>query len=220
VVGFPAAVKDFVIDAISDINTEEVTWPFNHVTATQVLSTDGTQTYSFPSDFTTCDWESFFLNRDDNLTIPAIGTALRYVNYDFWRQKLRPRDVAMLAANYGPPQYIFQTQDGPNKFGVSPPSNQAYTLTYEYYNVPPDLVLYSDTPNIPPKYQSVIIDGATYYSYLFRDNAPEAKGMLEQFQAGIKQMRTELINRNEMMLNDVLPHGGQVARSFGWGYGY
>src|SRR5712692_4927763 len=70
-VGFQAAVKDAILDSVSNIYSEEITWPFAHKTGSQVLLTDGTQTYSFPADFSTADWESFFLFRNDALTPPA-----------------------------------------------------------------------------------------------------------------------------------------------------
>lgn len=231
-VGFQQAVKEGVLDAISDINTEELQWPFNHNATIQILATNGTQIYSFPANTTSADFDSFYLKRDDNAVIPIANggdgvTAHRIVakpipriNYLKWVQKFRDRDDAMNLVNYATPDFVFQTQDNPNNFGITPPSNQAYTVAYEYWSNPADMALFSDTPNIPIQFQSVIIDGATYYAYLFRDNASEAKAMLDQFQAGIRQMRTQLINREENMENDVLPHGGGVARSFGYGFGF
>lgn len=218
-VGFQQAVKEGIIDAISDINTEELTWPFNHVSSTQLI-TVGTQFYSFPADYSVVDYDSFFLNRDDTLTPPVVGKPLQYITYNYWRKKLKDRDVALNSANFAPPDYVFLTQDNPNQWGISPLPNQAFHIFYEYYSAGPDMALYNDVPNVYPKYQSVIIDGATYYAYLFRDNAPEAAKMLEQFQAGIRQMRTELINRDDYMTNDVLPHGGGTARSYGYGFGF
>lgn len=219
-VGFQQAVKEAVLDSVSDILQEEYTWPFLHSNGSQILLTDGTQRYSFPVDFSTADWNSFFLNRNDILTPPVVGKPIYPINYDRWLSKLRDRDVAMNASNYSTPDFVVQTQDNPNQFLITPPSAQAYTVSYEYYISPVDMAASTDIPIIYPKYQSVIIDGAHYYTLLWRDNAPEAKQMLEQFQAGIKQMRTELINREDRMENDVLPHGGGVARSFGYGFGF
>lgn len=231
-IGFQQAVKEGVLDAISDINTEEIQWPFNHASGSQTLATDGTQIYSFPGTVATVDWDSFFLVRNDTLPIPianggdgvtarpVVGKPIPRINYNKWLQKFKDRDVAMNLVNYATPDFVFQTQENPNNFGITPPSNQLFTVTYEYWTNANDIVLYSDIPNIPSNFTSVIIDGATYYAYLFRDNASEAKAMLDQFQAGIRQMRTILINREENMENDVLPHGGGVARSYGYGFGF
>ena len=230
-VGFQQAVKEGVIDAISDINTEEIEWPFNHNSTTQTLLTDGTQLYPLVTGTQTVDWDSFFLQRNDTLPVPVfnsgdgttakpvVGKPIPRINYNRWLQKFKDRDVAMNPNQYATPDFVFQALDGSN-FGISPPSLQAYTVYYEYWGVPPDISAATDIPNIPGQFHTVIIDGATYYAYLFRDNAQEAKAMLDQFQAGIRQMRTILINREENMENDVLPHGGMVARSFGYGFGF
>ena len=48
--------------------------------------------------------------------------------------------------------------------------DKAYTITYEYFNFPVDLTLYTDAPAIPERFKFVITDGAMYHAYMFRDN--------------------------------------------------
>lgn len=64
---FHDTMKNFINDAIRDINQEEIEWPFNISQQTQAL-TPGVQQYDLPSSYTSIDWESFFLYMPELLT--------------------------------------------------------------------------------------------------------------------------------------------------------
>lgn len=113
----------------------------------------------------------------------------------------------------GAPSQVFQTQDHLN-FGLSTVPDTVYQIDYEYWYKPTDLVAYSDTTVIPDRYSKVIIDGATYYSYMFRDNAEEAAAVEKKFISGISQMRTELINRQLYMRSDNIQRGNYSTVGF------
>ena len=53
-----------------------------------------------------------------------------------------------------------------------------------------------DVPTIPFRFKHVIVDGAMYHSYMFRDNLESATLSLRKFEDGLKQMRTLLVNEN------------------------
>jgi hypothetical protein len=74
--------------------------------------------------------------------------------------------------------------------------NLAYAIDYEYYINPVDLELYDDVPTIPEQFRHVIVDGAMYYAYMFRDNIEMASMSQSNLKNGIRQMRTLLVNEN------------------------
>lgn len=188
--GFHAAAKDAVNSAIRDIQQAEIEWPFNHVTATQVLDgANHTQFYALPADAESIDWESFYLVRDDALD--CTGTWLKPVSYDEWLQRHRHSDDNNSTGSI--PHFVIRDQK--LQFGVSPVPDKNYMVTFEYWKVPSELVNYTDEPNIPAQFQSVIVDGAMYYAYMFRDNMEQAQLTQRKFEQGIKRMRTLLINR-------------------------
>jgi hypothetical protein len=52
--------------------------------------------------------------------------------------------------------------------------DKAYTIEYEFFMFPADLETYDDVPTIPFRFKHVIVDGAMYHSYMFRDNLESA----------------------------------------------
>jgi hypothetical protein len=71
--GFQAAAKDFVNDAIRDINNAELEWPFNWRQGTQTL-TPGELEYSLPAAYSVVDWESFSLEVPNQITNGTFDT--------------------------------------------------------------------------------------------------------------------------------------------------
>jgi hypothetical protein len=66
--GLHAATKDAVLHAIAKINSAEFEWPFNATTYTQTLQA-GVESYRFPSDLKTVDFNSFQIQRDVNSVV-------------------------------------------------------------------------------------------------------------------------------------------------------
>ncbi len=81
------------------------------------------------------------------------------------------------------------------EFILVPEPDQAYTLVYEYYTLGFDLESHDDVPSIPEPYRHVIINGAMYYVYQFRNDAQMANMSLQMFEDGIKYLRSLHINR-------------------------
>ena len=92
--------------------------------------------------------------------------------------------------------FVFRTQD--DKFGLYPiPDSDKYTVNYEYWKTHSDLSASTDTPDIPAIYHDVVVARAKYYIYSLRSDVPLANIANQDFLAGVKRMRIELINRQE-----------------------
>jgi hypothetical protein len=74
--------------------------------------------------------------------------------------------------------------------------DKAYRVEYEYFLHPVNLSLHDDVPMIPEPYKYVIVDGAMYYCYMFRDNMEMASISKNKFDEGMKNMRKILVNEN------------------------
>lgn len=122
---------------------------------------------------------------------------LSYMEYDQWRERFRQGDMRMTPTSYTKPTWVFSTQN--DRFGVSTIPDKSYSVAYNYWSAPVKLNLYSDTTVIPDRYESVWLEGATYYMYMFRDNIEQASKAERRFKDGIREMRTDLINKNRMM---------------------
>lgn len=197
--GFHSQVKDAVNAAVREINEAEFEWPFNHVEASQTLEV-GVTSYDFPGGFKTVDLDTFQLMRDDALSVKA--KRLKQTVWEDYCLSQRDIDDNMDAEDYSAPRLVYRTQNG--GWGLTPPPDLAYTVRYEYYWNPPEMVLYSDTTTIPDVYDHVIVDGALHHGYMFRDNPEAAAVCYKRFESGIKRMRTLLINRYQHVSSTML----------------
>jgi hypothetical protein len=188
--GFHSQVKDAVNASIREINEAEFEWPFNHVAGSQVL-TPGERYYDFPATFKTVDLDTFKIARDDGLQVKA--KRLTPVMWEDYTRYARDIDDNLDATGYTLPRSVYRTQDG--HWGLTPPPDLAYTVNFEYFSNPTELSAYTDTTTIPATYDHVIVDGALYHGFLFRDNPEGAAAAYKRFDSGIKRMRTLLINR-------------------------
>lgn len=210
-VSFQSAVKDFINNAISDIQNAELEWPFNFSTATITTTANSTSTsfYSLAADYATVDWDSFFIQP---LSTTITAASLKYIDFDEWRSKYKAADRQIMndAVGWGKPTFIFQNQANPTQLGLSTVPDAVYTIEYDYWKVPAALSVYTDVHTLPTRYEHIIIDGAMYYSYLFRDNIQEASDAKKKFEVGVAAMRTELINKQKDMTNGMIARGGGV----------
>lgn len=193
--GFYYAAKDAVNSSIRTINHQQYEWPFNHVTAEETV-TAGVVRYQFPTEMKTVNMDSFRLKRDDALNVES----RKLLPYDYEEYLERYVDAEYNTTDTGirgVPYIVFRAPS--QEYGLYPPPNAAYTVIYEYYRLPFDLILFDDVPNIPEQFRHVIVEGAMYHAYLFRGDTENAALSLQRFDAGIKNMRSLLINRYEYM---------------------
>ncbi len=164
-------------------------WPFALATQTQTL-TVGTGTYSFPSNTSTVDWDSFYLKK---LTAannqPSRLAVLTYTDY---LNNHRPQEDTNGTGGYGPAIAVYQTQE--SKFGVTPKPDQAYEIEYKYWSFPADLAESTDVAIIPDRFTNVLIDGAMFYMLMFRSNEQGAAVYKDKFDTGIRAMRRLLLD--------------------------
>lgn len=193
--GFYNSAKDAVNSAIRTVNHQQYEWPFNHVTAEEVL-TPGTVRYNFPTDLKIVNMDSFRIKRDNSLNVDS--RKLLTFDYEEYVEKFvdaeyNTSDTSIRRVPY----VVFRTPS--QEYGIYPPPDKAYTIVYEYYRLPFDLILFDDVPNIPEQFRHVIVDGSMYHAYLFRGDTENAALSLQRFDKGVKDMRSLLINRIEYM---------------------
>ena len=133
-----------------------------------------------------------------NITEDIDPQRLQHITYEDFARNYRETDASIDSSSYGTPEYVYPTQDG--KFGLHPiPDRGNYTVLFEYWTTHTELSAYDDTPTLATRYQDIVVSRAKYYDYMLRGDADMADRCMVQYQDGIKRMRLELINRDEVM---------------------
>lgn len=184
-----AAAKDSINSSIREIYQSGQEWPFLKTTYTQVL-TAGTKEYSFPSGYSSVDWETFYLKKLSSQENQPL--VLKAISYEEYVSRYRTVDDTGNASGISAPELVYQTFG--DNFGVTPIPNAAYEIEYVYWSVPASLSAYNDECIIPERFNHVIIDGAMSYMMQFRSNAQSAAMHQEKFQQGIKAMKRVLFD--------------------------
>lgn len=203
-IGFYAQIKDGVNASINKINQEQFEWPFNHVTQEDTL-VPGTIRYSFQSGSKTVDMDSFRIKRDDTLGVST--KKLRIMTYEEFLSKYS--DSEYNSNSLSTPTYVVRTPS--LEYIVYPSPDKEYTVVYEYYSIPSQLVLATDVPSIPEQFRFTLVDGAMYHAYLFRGDLNSAELSYQKYVDGIKDMRTLLVNRYEYARSTVNVRGNTYA---------
>ena len=205
-----ALAKDSINNSIRSILQTGQEWPFLRVTYTQPL-TAGVNIYSFPSNYSSADWETFYLKKSTSLNNSP--RFLPTIPYDEYIQKYRGSDDNSNPSGSSSPNAVFQTNQ--EKFGVSPIPDEAYEVEYSYWSFPADLTLYTDVSVIPNRFKSVVIDGAMMYMMRFRSNEQSASIHQQNFQDGIKTMRRVLIDEHLQIRSTVVVGGSGSSVTLG-----
>jgi hypothetical protein len=190
VIGFRSQVKDAVNASLHEISQREYYFPFNHTTGSLTL-VSGTGTYTLATTLKIADWNSFRINYDSVNDFAA--RKLKQINYDTFLSRYFERDSEATSGDYDQPIYVYRTPD--DKAGFTPIPNAAYSVSYDYYAYHTDLSASTDVMTVPDAFKHVIIDGALYHCYMFRDNSQQAALVKQKFDLGIDHMRSILINR-------------------------
>lgn len=190
--GFYAQIKDSINSAVRDINQMHFYWPFNHNTD-DITLTPGELRYPLPENAKYVDFYTVRLQRNTSL---GVGSALhlRQISYDEYIDRYIDQEFETDTTKGTFPRYVVRSKDGDIIFAPMP--DKAYTVEYEYFMFPADLTTYDDVPTIPYRFKHVIVDGAMYHAYMFRDNLESASLALRKFEEGTKHMRTLLVNEN------------------------
>jgi hypothetical protein len=202
--------KDAVNASCRHIIQRGQQWPFLATTATQVLVV-GQAEYSFPADYSSADWQTFFLKSDT-----VLGNSARFVqeiSFDAYTQYHRIIDDEATAGDYSIPLSVYPTVDG--KFGFTPLPNAAYSVEYRYYAFPTvDLVNASDVfatvTKIPDRFKHIAIDGAMMYLMRYRSNEQSAMLHEKSFHNGIEDMRRLLLQQPPSVVSKQIVRSGSA----------
>lgn len=196
--GVYADNKNHVNNALNRINREEFEWPFNHVTKTQVLTIEQSD-YPYEPDAKSIAFDTFRLRGDSSLNI--LSRQLPPMDYEEVLHKYT--DYEFNPADYsGKPTNVCRNRN--MSYKILPPPDGEYTIRYEYYKLPVDMVNWDDVPTIPEHFRWVIVEGAMYFAYLFRGGVEEAAVAENLFEKGIKDMRKIFINRTEYARSTII----------------
>ena len=188
--GFRAQVKDAINSSIQEISQKEFEFPFNF-TAGSLTLVVGQQEYSLPADFKIADWDSFRINFDADNNFSA--RKLKLISYDTFLKRFFERDSEATTSDYDQPIYVYRTLD--NKAAFTPRPDATYSVSFNYFAFASDLSASTDTMSVPDAFKHVVIDGALYHCFMFRDNTQQAAVVRQRFEDGVDRMRTLLINR-------------------------
>lgn len=190
--GFYAQIKDSINSAVRDINQKHFNWPFNHNTD-DITLTAGELRYPLPENSKYVDFDTVRLRRNTTLGVGS-AVSLKQMSYDEYVDRFIDQEFETDTTKGTVPEYVIRSQDGDIIFAPMP--DKAYTVDYEYFMYPADLSVYDDVPTIPFRFKHIIVDGAMYHAYMFRDNLESATLSLRKFEEGMKHMRTLLVNEN------------------------
>jgi len=184
-----ALAKDAINNSIRNIIQTGQEFPFLKTTNTQTLSA-GTRQYSFPDDYSSADWETFYIKK--LTSVDNTPMHLPSITYDEYIQKYRHFDDTGDSTGISAPTLIYQTNE--EKFGLTPIPDNSYEIEYVYWKFPSDLSAFNDTSVIPDRFNHVVIDGAMMYMMRFRSNEQSAAMHQQNFEDGIKAMRRVLVD--------------------------
>lgn len=190
--GVQALVKDSVKAAVAKINQAEFEWPFNAAEHTQTLVA-GQSEYTWPDFYKVSDWNSFQIQK--NVALNTDYYTLSYMERDEWYKNHRDNDYDAGTAGLQRPTHVFPGHG--NGFGVTPSPDKAYSLRFRYYLNYSDLTAFNDATRIPTSFDTVVVDGALYHLYMFKDNIESAQAAFLAFERGVKDLQTLYINNYE-----------------------
>jgi len=188
--GVHALTKDAVKAALARINQAEFGWPFNAATHTQTLVA-GTEEYSWPDNLKTADFNSFQVLEDANLG--SRNSVMGSIDRDEYYRYHRDTDTTSGAAGRGVPTHIYPAHG--SAFGVTPTPDKAYKVKFNYFLNYTDLTFYDDVTRVPTSFDSVLVDGALYHMYMFKDNVESSQAAYVAFEQGIKDLQSLYINQ-------------------------
>ncbi len=137
------------------------------------------------------------------LVYPQYTTSyLTCIDYDaYLRERFIETDgESIMVGQYSKPAIVVRKSD--NTIILTGVPDRLYTIAYDYYTTTDDLNIWSDVPTIPKNFKQVIVDGAMYHAYMFRDNLEEAEEAKTKYVDGVNRMRRMLIPQPEFMRID------------------
>jgi len=221
-VGLQQFVKDAVNKSLFDIANEEPQLPFFSAGASgttdpfygnvTVASTAGTRWYllkagssGITTDYASIDWDDFYLTTINvsGESAPYVSKTLKFLTHEDWTRYYRDNENADDADTqaYGEPKYVIKSPDH-RKFGLSPIPDKEYNVHFYAYVRPTALSAYDDAMVLPDQYKNVLLAKTRYYVWQFKESPQQAAFALEDFNKGMKQMKSNLINPQPKYMSD------------------
>ena len=121
---------------------------------------------------------------------------LPFVSYDDWVNRFSERDLTNLSSVYAEPEFVYKTQSG--KLGLTPiPDKSDYRITFEYWKEHTELSAHGDEPDLDDRYADLIVSRASYYTYNLRSDPEHANIANQEYKAGLKKIKNDLIIKPE-----------------------
>lgn len=211
--GIQKHIKECVNRAYLDIVNEEPQWPFLAVSDSgttdpfygnvSVDTTAGTRWYklkesssSLVNDYGYIDWDNFYITTIgvSGESAPYISKDLKYITLETWKDFYRNQENADDAdtQNWGQPRRVIKSPDN-RKFGLSPIPDKTYRVWFYAYELPTELVNYSDQIVIPNIYKPVLLARARYYVHQFKENYQAAAFAEQDYRRGLRLMKSNLM---------------------------
>ena len=198
--GVQALAKDAINNSIRELIQHNHEWPFSRTKETDTLVV-GTGVYSFATDTSIVDWDSFYLNKFTSGTREVSANKLNVITYTDYLRVYRDTEEDGTSTRSNP-SVIYQTHD--ESYGVTPIPDQTYSIDYLYYSSPDDLSAFDSTTIVPDKFRYVIVDGAMMYMMRFRGNDGSAQIHEAKFKKGMYDMRRLLGDEKRYITSTVI----------------
>ena len=102
-------------------------------------------------------------------------------------------------SGFGTPDIVYKVPSD-IAFGVTPiPDKVQREVIFNFYDSSADLSAYNDKPRIPERYHDVIVSRVKYFLHILRGNDQAAQFSFRDYEAGVRRMKTELINQKNYM---------------------
>jgi len=220
--GIQQHAKDCVNRGYLDIVNYEPKWPFLATAESgatdpmygnvYVETTAGIRWYELKAassdvttDYGSIDWDTFYVTTIGvtDETAPYVSKNLKFLTTEEWKDFRRTAENADDAdtQTWGEPRFVIRSPDS-RKFGLSPIPKQTYRIWFYAWDLPTELSAYSDTIVFPDLYKPVLMARARYYIWQFKDNPQAAAFALDDYNKGLRSMRSNLLDPTPSYFKD------------------
>lgn len=184
--GFNGQAKLAINAAINDIVHKFQYWPFLKVQKT-ITTNSTTNEYTISQALAPIDFYTVQINKNSAVTPAIVQSALTFMDYHLYKRYRYPVDAQADSTQYSQPQWVTRPPTG-NTIILSPWPDRAYVVSYETWEMPADLINFDDVTVIPDQFVSVLINRATWYAYMFRENIEAADKIEKKSKEGMDDM--------------------------------
>ena len=202
--GWYTMAKNAINSALNLIASTDHTWPFFHVSYDETLEAGQTR-YAFQTNAKFVDLNTFRVQR--NATFNNESRTLKRIDYEKYLRNYSDAEYNTTNTSIRAlPRNVFLTPD--REFGVYPPPNNAYTLTYEYYLFPTELSAATDLMVYPDIFKELVINVALEYVYLWRLDYESADRIKRHYTGLQKDLRRMFMDRPDSVHSTMITESG------------